>query len=205
MTKFFYLFFYFMKKNRFLVYNIGMHNKSKRYWKIPVHPDNILEVRLTPDVWAKIVRIAGMKKTTYSWVVRYCVFRLIKRKDPRRNVGDVIFRNNSTKFNRMDSLARGHIASESFHRHKLCLYEEDEFFIRMTAALMHCTMTHLVRLALEWYLDHLDRFSYGRPSRFNKLAFYWLGIKLYGGVALPIFRPENKDLCLIRIEENEYW
>jgi len=194
-----------MKKTEILSYNTDMYNRNDRYWKIPVQPDNILEIRLKPETWAKVVKIAEMNRTTYSWVVRYCVFRLIKRKDPRRSVGNVISWNNSAKFNMMDLRAGEHLNADNLHRHKLCLYEEDEFFIRISAALMHCTMTHLVRLALEWYLDELERQSTNRPSRFHEYAFYWLGIKIYRGVVLPTYKPENKDLCLERLPNTAYW
>ena len=194
-----------MKKIDIFSYNRSMYNRNKRYWNIPVHPDSILEIRLKPVIWAKVVSVARVNRTTYSWVVRYCLFRLIKRKDPRRNVGDMIYRCNSPKFKLMDMRAGEHLNFDNLHRHKLCLYGEDEFFIRMSAALMHCTMTHLVRLALEWYLDELERQSLNRSSRFYKFAFYWLGIKLYGGVVLPTYRPENKDFCLERLPTTAYW
>ena len=182
-----------------------MYNRNKRYWNIPIHPDHILEIRLKPEVWAKVVKTAKMNRTTYSWVVRYCVFRMIKRRDPRRNIGDVVFRKNSEKFNVMNLRAREHKGGNNLHRHKLCLYEEDEFFIRMSAALMHCTMTHLVRLALEWYLDELERQSTNRPSHFHEIAFYWLGIKLYQGVVLPTLHPENREFFLERLPTTAYW
>jgi len=182
-----------------------MYNRNKRYWKIPVQPDNILEIRLKPEVWAKVVRVAKMKRTTFSWVVRYCVFRMIKRKDPRRSIGNCISYSNSLKFDILDRLVRETSNVGTLHRHKLCLYEEDEFFIRMSAGLMHCTMTHLVRLALEWYLDDLERQTTNWPSRFHEFAFYWLGIKLYQGVVLPTYHPENKDFCLERIPWTAYW
>jgi len=145
-----------------------------------------------------------MNRTTYSWVVRYCLFRLIKRKNPRKNVGNVISWSNSAKFEKLNALAGKYAGADNLHRHKLCLYEEDEFFIRMTAAVMHCTMTHLVRLALEWNLDELERMSTTR-SRFFTLAFYWLGIKLYQGVVFPTYSPEDKDFRLERIPITAYW
>jgi len=193
-----------MKINSVFTYNIDMYNRNKRYWNIPVHPDNILEIRLNQEVWAKVVKVATMKQTTYSWVVRYCVFRLIQRKDPRRNMGNCISYSNSPKFDKLDSITRQHPKTANLHRHKLCLYEEDEFFIRMSAALMNCTMSHLVRLCLQWNLDELERMSTVK-SNFHALAFYWLGIKLYEGVVLPTYRPEDKDFRLIRLKESEYW
>jgi len=70
---------------------------------------------------------------------------------------------------------------------------------------MCCTMSYLVRLALEWNLDELERLSSGKFSRCHVAAFYWLGIKLYGGVELPTCSPQEKQLRLDRFREDEYW
>jgi len=177
--------------------------------KLGIHPDNILEIRVPAETWEKIARIAKSKKCSYSWVVRYSVFRLIKRKDPVRYITNYILergkRNKWMKFQASHRRAEQQSQLKGFHRHKLCLYGEDELFIRMTAGLMCCTMTHLVRLALEWHLAELERLSTGGTSRFHQAAFYWLGIKLYGGVELPTSLPEHKALQLNRFHEKEYW
>jgi len=177
--------------------------------KLGIIPDHILEIRLPLEVWEKVVRIAAMKKRSCSWVVRYCVFRLIKRKDPVRYITNYVLergkRDKWVKFQTLQRRAEQQKSRGNLHRHKLCLYGEDEFFIRMTAGLMRCTMSHLVRLAMEWNLDELERLSDGRSSRFHSRAFYWLGIKLYGGVELPTCLPEERTFLLSRFREAEYW
>jgi len=186
-----------------------VNRNTNRLWKLGIHPDSILEVRLPLETWEKIVRIATVKKRSYSWVVRYCVFRLIKRKDPFMYITNHVLEPGKhdkwKKFRTLHSRVEQQASAGNLHRHKLCLYGEDEMFIRITAGLMRCTMTYLIRLALEWYLDELQRLSSERPSRFHSHAFYWLGIKLYGGVDLPTSIPEERILLLRRFRETEYW
>jgi len=178
-------------------------------YKLGIIPDHFLEIRLSPEIWEKVVRIAAIKKRSYSWVVRYCVFRLIKRKEPFLFITNHILEpgrhSKWKKFRVADERARQQAGAEIFHRHKLCLYGSDEMFIRMTAGFMCCTMSHLVRLSLEWNLDELERLSSDSGSRFHRLAFYWLGIKLYAGVELPTCLPEHKNFRLRRFREDQYW
>jgi len=191
-----------------------MLNRNKvHYWKTP-YVDCILEIRLNQDTWAKIVRIAALKRKSYSWIVRYCVFRLINR-DMTEDIVKNTFPGAKggkkwKKFGKMSRIAKNHLGSksgkhESLHRHKLCLYGDDEFFIRLIAGQFHFSMSHLVRLALEWNLDELERLSNGRPGRFHHLAFYWLGIKLYNGVDFPIITLPHKHLRLNHFHEADYW
>ncbi|MES0489707.1 MAG: hypothetical protein ABUK01_06940 [Leptospirales bacterium] len=186
-----------------------MYNRNSPYEKLAIQPDYILEIRLKPEIWERIVGIAEMKKRSYSWVVRYCLFRFIKRKDPRKHIGYCTFLFKKGKFEKVHELAKQYPGLDDLHRHKLCLYGEDELFIRITAALMCCTMTHLVRMALEWNIDELEKETYIRLSRFRKgfhaNAFYWMGIKLYEDVVLPTMGCKHKDFRLERFHQLDYW
>ncbi|MES0491130.1 MAG: hypothetical protein ABUK01_14115 [Leptospirales bacterium] len=186
-----------MKKNSTFAYYTGMINNNTPYEQLPIQPDNILEVRLKSEIWKRIVRIALHKDKTYSWVVRYCLFRLIKRTDARKNIGYCQRFWEKPKFKKLQALAKEHLGVEEMHRHKLCLYGEDEFFIRMTAGLMYCTMTHLVRLALESNLDKLEMICFGksgplpsgvqplRPrSRLPSAKLVWFPFRTRGNVRL---------------------
>ena len=198
-----------MKKKHVLAYYLNMLNRNKPFFKLLVPIDCILEIYLPPKTWEKIVRIATVKNRSYSWVVRYCVFRLIKHGDPSRYVMDNAIelgsKNKSQKFILLNKRAKQQVGIDKMHRHKLCLYGNDEFFIRIFAGLMHCTMTHLVRLALEWNLDDLEQLSKKKSSRFHRLAFYWLGIKLYSGVDLPTISSPHKHIRLIHFHDGDYW
>ncbi|MES0489007.1 MAG: hypothetical protein ABUK01_03385 [Leptospirales bacterium] len=187
-----------------------MLNKNKPFWKVRVTPDHILEIHLNQETWEKIVRIADLKKKSYSWVVRYCVFRLLKRQMGEGFGQQGCSGRAGEKFEELSERAKQHIYAgnnkvEDLHRHKLCLYGRDEFFIRLTSGRLNFTMSHLVRLALEWNLDELERLSLGRVSRFHRLAFYWLGIKLYRDVDLPIISPPHKNIHLRHFPDSEYW
>jgi len=203
-----------VKKKHILAYNLNMLNRNKiHYFKTP-YVDHFLEIRLNQDTWAKIVQVATLKDKSYSWVVRYCLFRLIKRQ-MRVDFVQQTFPGAKQikkwkKFGALSRVARSHIYSEqgelgSLHRHKLCLYGQDELMIRMTAGMFNFSMSHLVRLALEWHLDELLRLSNGGVSRFHRLAFYWLGIKLYHDVDLPILSPPDKHFHLKHFDEAYYW
>ena len=92
------------------------------------------------------------------------------------------------------------------HRFKLCLYGNDELFIRNTAAKLGCTISHLVRMALEWYLTELIN----DKGKFENAAFvchfYWNGIKRYFDVDLPIkFKKRTWNIQFSAYSEHDYW
>jgi len=180
-----------------------MLNRNEFYHKNGLEINNILEIRINHDAWAKIVRIASSKKKSYSWVVRYCVFRMIKRKNKIQGWN---LENRRNKFEALSKEVKKHRSDKDLHRHKLCLYGSDELLIRMTAGYLSCTMSHLVRLALLWNLDELERMSARRNScRFHRLSFYWLGIKLYEDVELPTLSIPDQYFQLIGFNELSYW
>jgi hypothetical protein len=143
-----------------------------------------LEIKLDYKTWERVVKIAGKRKVSYSWVVRYVLFRLIKCKS--NNIPDII-RNTSM---------------EKIHRHKMCLYGKDELLIRMTAALWGCSMTRLVQIAL---IRNLWRLECETEGKFHRISFYWLGIKMYNGVKIHNKTPGNIYLQLTPFPKSAYW
>lgn len=168
-----------------------MRNKQGNSNRSRVSPDYILEVRVSYELWEKVQGLAKRNRTTYSWVVRYCLFRLIRKKGISRVTKGI-----EQKVKRQTRAPR-------LHRHMLCLYGVDEMFIRMTAAHLNCTMSHLVRLALEWRLPKLMQDENANDSPFHRLSFYWLGIKLYRQRALVVC--QQPLLQFSRFTEREYW
>lgn len=159
-----------VKKNPVLGYYYSMENYGKhRYKRSKVAIDNVLEIRVDNEVWKRIMLVSEAKKKSYSWVVRYCLFRLIKRNLPTKRAP-------SRNFPGMGA------TSTPLHRHRLCLYGNDELYIRMTAALHKITMTSLVRWALLSHLSRLERTLHRFDGRFHELSLYWLGIKHYTDV-----------------------
>lgn len=138
------------------------------------------------DMWRRVVDLAEVSGRSYSWVVRYAVFRLIRRKSRQGHlgyVGNPAFRECLGNVLTPHPLNRGvwgrRAGSAAKHRHRLCLYGEDELYIRLAAAQLGCSMTHLVRLAIEKY-------AMGTSLRVvNTPFFYWLGIKTVRVVELP--------------------
>ena len=99
--------------------------------------------------------------------------------------------------------------SSEKHRHRLCLYGEDELFIRLSAARLRCTMTHLVRIALEKYLDSLlmmtTRLPGSKKIGYRDAVWYWLGIKVYYDVELPSIQSSKVCFQFLRYHKLDYW
>ena len=187
-----------------------MKNKSV-YRKLKIPVDNILEIRLPYLTWNKIKWVAAGKNRSYSWVVRYTIFRMIKR-SAQFHLDDENWGVRSKKISRLNELVRGERGdSQKKHRHRLCLYGQDEFFIRMSAAKLGCTMTHLVRLALALYLDGLVskfppfRCSKDRHGRFSGPAWRCLGIKVFHVVKFPTMRPKQQHFEFTYYKSTDYW
>ena len=118
----------------------------------------------------------------------------------------------SKKVARLNELVRSErVDSVKKHRHRLCLYGEDELFIRLSAVKFGCTMTHLVRLALALYLDGLvSKFPFFRPSRdfrgrFSGAAWRCLGIKIYHGVRFHTMPPRRQHFEFTYYKSSDYW
>ena len=118
----------------------------------------------------------------------------------------------SGKIAKLNELVRGQrVNSQNKHRHRLCLYGQDELFIRIAAAKLGCTMSHLVRLALGLYLDDLvskfPRFGAFRGLRgsFSRALWRCLGIKIYHGVRFHTMPPRQQHLEFIPYQKSDYW
>jgi len=187
-----------------------MKNKST-YRKLKIPVDNVLEIRLSYLTWKKIKWVTANKNCSCSWVVRYAIFRMIKR-SVQFHPDDENSGTRSKKVSRLNKLVQEERAnSQKKHRHRLCLYGQDELFIRISAAKSGFTMTHLVRLALALYLDELvKRFPrFGRSkkcnSRFSRAAWRCLGIKLFYGVKFPTMRPKQHNFEFSYYNCADYW
>ncbi len=170
---------------------------------------NILEIRISAEIWQRIAKVAESKRKSYSWVVRYCIFRLIRHHSRSYITGNIVWR--GKRYHRwvfcdlMNERALRQKQAAILHRHRLCLYGEDELYIRMTAGVLKITMTHLARLALEWHLSSLERGIGSSFSRFRERAFYWLGIKLFRDVEFPTRSSDYLHIRFRRMPDHEYW
>ena len=169
----------------------------------------VLEIRLCRDSWAKIKKVAQKRKTTYSRVVRYALFRLIRRKGLRKYLG--LDGGTSEALKKYLTLnARAKERRPDFrlkHRHILCLYGEDEILVRLAAVELRCSMTHLVRLALEYRLEEMLIAPWGSLDgvKFKKWAWVILGSKLYQEIEFPIGANDERRFIHVPFEKNDYW
>ena len=183
------------------------------YRKHSEHIANVLEIRLCFDTWKKVKKVSIARKCSYSWVVRYTLFRLIKRKDLNKYVISIQNTENLFRFERISGIndnTTGQLKQGALkHRHKLCLYGDDELYIRLCAARLGCTMTHLVRFCLHKYLDTLMNatIAHGKSNlgRFKDAAWYWLGIKIHYDVEFHSLETSKAYYNFNRFQKLEYW
>ena len=114
-------------------------------FKIPEEIQNTWEVILDLETWDKIKNVRKQTRSTYSWVVRACVFRLLYKF--RQPVFRRAMENHSPQ-----------IANRTTgHRFQLCLYGDDEKILRLAAFELGSSVSALIRLALDLYLSHFFR------------------------------------------------
>lgn len=157
----------------------------------------IWDLRLNPSLMAK-VRLAS-KKTgrSMSWVVRYCVYRLARKK-----VVDV------EAMQRMADTLREKKQLNPTPSHKLCrlnvcLYGDDERLFCELKYRFRMTTTMVVRIALHRYLNSLIH------GKIPDWRLFWYGIKFvashvthYSTVAgFPVMDFHNKTF----LKPQDYW
>ncbi len=197
------------KASGFLYYSVMRNDRIFREW-LP-QPSSILEIRLCSDTWEKIEKVAWARMRSRSWVVRYALFRLIKRKGFSYSLGNPNrFSGGRNPFYEINEKAWARrYQSNLKHRHRLCLYGEDELFIRLAAVSLGCSITHLVRVALEKYLDTMHvtrRRAFGISGiRATAVFWFWLGIKMFAAVELPIKSTRIKCFHFIPFQKRDYF
>ena len=142
-----------MKKNHNPCYYISMkyyQNHKETLKKILPPIQNVWEVKIKGDVWEKIQNLARQKEVTYSWIVRFCVFSAIMAgQNPIFEVENPTRQKKSLKIQKRKS-----------HRHKLCLYGEDEKLLRIAAMEQGITVSAFIRLCLDGFLETIENVEY---------------------------------------------
>ena len=110
----------------------------------PTLISDVWEVQLQPDLWHRLRMATKQRRTTYSNVTRYCIFRLAEKQNLRWNP---LFSNavKSTKV----------AGRKEMHRHIVCLYGEDVRLLRLAAMTLGITVSAFVRMALWLYLPRV--------------------------------------------------
>ena len=123
--------------------------KQFRFHKLPI--SNLWEVHLDPEIWERLKRVSEAKKCSISWISRYCVFRIARRKVIKIPVAMEILSN---------ELRKTYHSTPKTHRHMMCLYGEDEKLLRIAAMELNMTVSHLIRLAIYRYLPKVEKESF---------------------------------------------
>ncbi|MCB1200709.1 MAG: hypothetical protein KDK41_08690 [Leptospiraceae bacterium] len=105
---------------------------------------NTWEVRIPQEKWESVKSASVIAGKSFSWVIRWCVFTALQKgnkDDFARAVVECHNRRNSGASN-----------SETHHRFQICLYGEDETWLKLSAIEMKCSVTSLVLAAVEIFL-----------------------------------------------------
>jgi len=122
--------------------------KQRKSYRLEIA--SLWEVRLELDLWKRVVRVAREHKCSYSWITRYCVFKLVRREvlntelvspENSKSIAMEIHSNKNTPL----------------HRHILCLYGDDEKLLRIAAMQLGLTVSRMIRLALQQYLPTIEK------------------------------------------------
>jgi hypothetical protein len=186
--------------------------KQKRY--INQEIASLWEVNVEEKLWRRIVEAANVKggRCTFSWITRYCVFRLMRKKNLRMRQAMKIH---------SERIKTRQKSAEKHHRHILCLYGDDEKLLRLAAMQLGITVSQFIRLALVWFLPKIENsivkwehifyhgtkicryFDFTRTNRY-KIPFYdkifyekWSPLEWWGrpDVTIPIpYTPSMEDI-----------
>ena len=121
----------------------------------PTPITDLWEVRISSTFWTKIRNLAKQRKTTFSTISRYCIFRLIEPERLRK------FRLFSTANSRINDEMHSTVHQ---HRHLICFYGEDIKLVRLAAMQLNMTVSALIRIALWLYLPRLEMDTNHSPS-----------------------------------------
>ena len=122
---------------------------------------NVWHVHLDVRIWDNIKLAAQMHSRSYSWIVRYCVFQLVLKKNIRWTNKLMAIHENIKKN-----------PPEKTHRHQLCLYGEDELILRFAAIQLKTSVSQLIRISILMFLNRLLK------KKVSKENLFWYGIKI---------------------------
>ncbi|MDH5717592.1 MAG: hypothetical protein OEZ22_08120 [Spirochaetia bacterium] len=153
---------------------------------------NIWEVHIDLSTWKNIKLAANMHNKSYSWIVRYCVFRLTNKKN-------LIMTNTIKKKNEL--LKR--LKNNKKHRHLLCLYGDDELLLRNSALLLGISVSQLIRISITMFLGKILN------KKVSKEDLFWYGIKIFAKI--KIFRSDKRNSIVMEFHNykkfliENYW
>lgn len=118
-----------------------------------VEISGIVEVWLPQNLWQRVQKLRLANSTnarlTFSWITRFALFQMLRVKDFEESQEFQTYKVEATQ--KIDR------ASKGSHRHKLCLYGDDEIFLKGLSMRLRIPMSVLIRIALLWYLKFLEK------------------------------------------------
>ncbi|MDH5716571.1 MAG: hypothetical protein OEZ22_02910 [Spirochaetia bacterium] len=134
-------------------------NKQPQWAKEEIK--NVWDVHLDVHIWENIKTAAEIHSRSFSWIVRYCVFQLVLKKNLRW----------TNKLKILNENIKKNIPGKT-HRHQLCLYGDDELLLRTAAIQLKISVSQLLRLSIAMFLDRLLK------KKVSKENLFWYGIKI---------------------------
>ena len=143
----------------------------------PAKISNLWEVQLSRKLWQSLAGMAKLRRTSYSTITRYCVFRLVEQQNLRT------LPLYTSVLNQIREEMR---ETPTKHRHMVCLYGDDEVLIRIAAMRLGITVSALIRLALWLYLPRIAMEKHS-PKSVGDDTLFWRGIKRWAQIRCNAF------------------
>lgn len=133
----------------------------------PYKVDYLWEVLLRKETIGKIRKAKKLYNRTMSWVVRYCVFSLLR--DKKLTKEKVLELAEKLKEKNQKNPRR----SSELKRFKICLYGEDEILFQELKLRYRVSVSLIIRVALHLYLGKLLK------KLVSDWELFWYGIKFF--------------------------
>ncbi len=138
----------------------------------PAKISNLWEVQLSRKLWQSLRGRAKLRRSSYSTITRYCVFRLVEQQNLRT------LPLYTSVLNQIREEMR---ETPTKHRHMVCLYGDDEVLIRIAAMRLGTTVSALIRLALWLYLPRIAMEKHSGKA-ISDHTLFWRGIKRWAQI-----------------------
>ena len=109
---------------------------------------SVIEVLFNFETWNQIKIIRKRSSSTFSWVVRFCIFGLLDELQNHKIDREQRDESQSLAGNR-----------KTGHRLQLCLYGDDEKQIKLAALELRISIADLIRIAIMKYLPVLQKMT----------------------------------------------
>lgn len=148
---------------------------------------DVWQILIDVKTMQRIRQIAIKRKTTLSWVVRYCTFKYISSRPLiwNKKAQELFDATNPNRRKKLDFNFEN-----KWHRLQLCLYGSDIRTLQITALQMDITVSDLVRMAIQNIIDELTSIP---PSN---TEWYWKGIKLIANYLPSPGIDHSKIMCI---------